>query len=356
MYMNIYRFIACSILLFVPIGSVTAATFLAPEGESASVRSEVTGDLYAASNAVIVAAPVHGDIFAVGESVDISGTSDASIFAAGRSVTISGDVHDDIRVAGTSISVSSAIAHDAFTVGSSVVMGPDASVGGDLYAAGSDVTIAGTIQGNVTVTGERVRIAKTAIITGNVTSYGTPAVIEDGATIKGTTKTVAEEMGNRAPSRRDTVASLVRNAASRALLAGILLWLAPLFVPGMQAKGTNATLTSGLIGLGIVLLFLPATLLLAVTGIGIHAAGLVLTAALLLIVLGIGTSTLLLGGWIMRVVNKKEVTLTWQHAIIGAVGAALISLVGPIGMLALFMIFTIGVGASALAIKSTIYG
>lgn len=354
--MNIYRFLACSALLMLPLGPAVAATFLTPEGESASVRSEISGDLYAASNAVVVAAPVRGDIFAAGDSVDISGTSDASIFAAGRSVTISGDVKDDIRVAGTSISLTSSVAHDAFAVGSSVHIGPEAFVGGDIYTAGSDITIAGTIQGNVNVAGDRVRIAKGASIMGNVTSYGTPAVIEDGAIIKGTTKTVAEDMKNRTPTRRDTAASLIRSAASRALLAVILLWLAPLIVPGIRTKADTAPLYSGLVGLVIVLLFVPVTLLLAVMGIGIHVAGLVLAATLFLIILGIGTSTLLLGGWLMRLFTTTQTPLTWQHAVIGATGAALLSFLGPLGMLALFIIFLVGVGAIALTVKPTIYG
>ncbi|OGY31687.1 MAG: hypothetical protein A3C02_00300 [Candidatus Andersenbacteria bacterium RIFCSPHIGHO2_02_FULL_45_11] len=345
-----------AIAVVVPLSYASAATFVAPEGESASVRQEVTGDVYAASNAVVIAAPVHGDIFAAGDSVDISGQSDASVFAIGRSITVSGDAKDDIRVVGSMVSLTAATAHDVFAAGSSVFLGPESSAGGDAYLAGSDITVAGTIRGSLRIAGEKVTIAKTAIITGDLITYGNDPIIEDGATIGGKTTTIAAAAHPQKERRQNVFGHLIRSAASAALLAYALILLAPLFMAAMYARANTSPVHSGLIGLGILLLFFPLAVILAITGIGFQLAALVGTTTLFLIMIGMGTSTVLLGAWSMKLVTKKDNLLTWQHAVIGGVAATLISLMGGIGFIVLFIIFLIGLGVAAHTLKHIIYG
>ncbi len=345
-----------AILLIAPLSYVSAATFVAPKGESASVREEVTGDVYAASNAVIIAAPVHGDIFAAGDSVDISGQSDASVFAAGRSVTVSGNAKDDVRVAGNMVSLTATVTHDVFAAGSSIFLGPESSVGGDAYLGGSDITIAGTVRGTLHVAGEKVTIAKTAVIAGDVITYGKAPIIEEGSTIRGKTTTVAAKTRPEEDRRQHAIGGLVRSAVSAALLAYALILLAPLSMTAAYARANSSPVRSGLLGLGIIILFFPLALILAITGIGFHLAALVGTTAIFLIVLGMGTSTTLLGAWLMKLITKKDAPLTWQHAVIGGVAATLISITGGIGFIVLFVIFLLGLGATAHSLQQIIYG
>lgn len=354
---RLYIVAIVAVLLTFPILHVSAATFLAPKGDSVSVRSEVAGDVYAANNAVVIAAPVHGDIFAAGESVDISGTSDSSIFALGRTLTVSGTAKDDVRVAGNTVSLTAATAHDVFAAGSTVFLGPQSSVGGDAYLGGSDITIAGTIQGTLRVAGERVTITKTAVIRGDVIAYQNKPIIEDGATISGKTTTIIPAATPGKPSQQNAMGQLVKSAASRALLAFALLWIAPMFMKSIKEQSHTSAMHSGLLGLATIILFIPLTLIIAITGIGLPVAMLVLISAMLLIVVGMGSATLLLGSYLTKLVAKKDSSpsLSWQHAVVGGVAAALIMLAGGVGFLILSVIFLIALGATMLTLKNTIH-
>ncbi len=347
---RLFRLSLFMLLLAFPLSEVTAATFVALKEESASVRQEVTGDLYATSNAVIIAAPVRGDIFAAGSSVDISGSSDASVFAVGEGVTISGEVTDDVRVAGVSIALTSKTAHDVFAAGSTISLGPQSFVGGDAYLAASDVTIEGTINGTLRVAGERVTITKTAIIRGDVITYQNKPVIEDGATIGGKTTTIAPATTEQQSNRQDGIWRLVQSVISRAILAFALIWIAPLMMTTMRNHAVSAPVRSGLLGLAVIILCIPLTIIIAMTGVGLPVAALVFAASMLLIIIGIGSSIVLLGSYIMKLITTKDpsASLSWQHALVGGVATALIMLAGSVGFLILFIVFVIALGATIL--------
>lgn len=364
--MNILFFrtiILSALLTALPMSHAIAATFIVPQAELASLRSETSGDVYAASNSVVIAAPVHGDIFAGGDSVDISGKSGESVFAIGRSVVVSGTVGDDVRVLGRSISLTSNAAHDVFAAGSSIFLGPESSVGGDAYLTGGDITIAGTINGSLRVAGDHVTIAKTAVILGDITTYTNKPIIEEGAKIAGNVTTIVAPITHKQSDQRNMAGLLVKSAVSRGLLALILLFIAPLFARAALEHATSSPARSGLLGLAIIVLFLPLVFILAITGIGIHTAALVFTGSLFFIVLGIGSSLLLLGLLAAKLLMKKDLPvakttppITWKHALIGGVAATLISLAGWVGFLVLFVMFLIGLGATVKALKAIVYG
>lgn len=358
MHMNssLFRSIAISVaLILAPVPYVHAATFLAPQGESASVRSETSGDLYAASGAVIVAAPVHGDIFAVGNTVDISGSSDASVFAAGRGVSVSGSVKDDVRVAGNTVSITSSIAHDAFIGGSTVFVGPDSIIGGDAYIAGNEVVIAGAIHGDVRVTSQHITVANTAVITGNLTTYQYAPKIEDGAKILGKVTTITTPVQDTQVERGSEIGSIAKSATSRALFALLLIWLAPTFIQATLTHATQKPVVSGFIGLGILVAFLPITLILAITGIGMHVAAFVFTVTMCCIALGTGVSAILIGNVILKGIEKKDSPL-WHSALLGSIGVTIVSLLGGVGFLALCILFLIGSGSAAQTLKEKLHG
>lgn len=349
----IFRLLLLTAMFALSAAYASAATFLAPKGEVASVRQDVSGDIYAASNAVVVAASVHGDIFAAGDSVDISGASDDSIFAVGRSITISGSAGDDVRVAGNSISLTSNVAHDVFAGGSTIFIGPESSIGGDVYVAGNDITIAGTITGTLRVAGERVTIAKTAVITGDLITYQNQPTIEQGATIKGTTTTVMPPVDTQY-ARRPGIIVFVKSAVSRALLAFLLIWMAPRFSSAVLSIVRTRTAHTSVLGLAIAIIFLPLTFLLLITGIGLHIALLIGATSLFLVILGTGYATLFLGYLAGTLLSKASLP-AWQQAALGGIVAAAITLIGGIGFLVLGIFCLIGLGAAARTLKDTLY-
>lgn len=337
--------------------SAFGATFIAPEGEAASVRSETRGDVYAASNAVIIAAPVHGDIFAAGESVDISGTSDNSVFAVGRAITISGDAKDDVRAAGNTISLMSQVSHDVFAAGASVFLGPQSRVGGDAYIAGSDITIAGTIAGTLRVAGEKVTIAKTAVITGDVIAYKNAPMVEDGATISGKTNVIQPKMHPRRERQYTRGTSLIVAGVSRFLFAFCLLSIAPVFVQKVRGIGVAHPFSVGLTGLAACILVLPVTAILLISGIGFHLGIFVLVGMVFFAVLALACSSLITGHILMQLFAKDKVepSLTWKHAAAGAVTLSVISMLGPLGALVLCLLFLISLGAILKITKELFY-
>lgn len=343
-----------ALLLAIPSTGL-AATFLAPSNETASVRSALTSDLYTASKSVVVAAPVQGDIFAAGDSIDISSITDQSIFAAGNSISLTGDVRDDVRVAGNIVTLTGSVAHDIFAAGSHVAIAPSASIGGDVYIAGQDTVISGTVQGNVRATGERILVTKDASINGSLTTYGEEPIIEEGAIIKGETKTIARaqiQREQRAP--QSILIRSIRSAASHLVLALILLFGAPKLAKHTQELFTKSPVQSAGIGLLWLVLLLPVSILLIASFIGMPVGFFLLLITIPLCIASIAASTLALGGLAYKLMKKPDAPLTWQHALVGAVVLAVLMLLGPIGFIVGIVIFFVGLGSTLRALANAL--
>ncbi len=79
-------------------------------------RDEIIGDdLYVAANTVTIDGTVKGDVVAFASQIIVNGTIEGDLLAAGQGVLLNGRVGDDMRV-----------------VGQAIVLGPGASVAGDL--------------------------------------------------------------------------------------------------------------------------------------------------------------------------------------------------------------------------------
>lgn len=175
------------LLVLVPVA-------LAQSGEVVHLTGEMQGDQYAAGNRVILeeGAVIHGDLLAVGSTVIVNGTVDGSVMAAGNRVEVRGPVGHAVRIAGgalppaTALIVASDIGGDLIALGSAVEVLSDASVGGnaavfagqvhlggrfagDLQSGGSEVVVAGTVQGNADLECSPCRIGPEAVITGTLT-------------------------------------------------------------------------------------------------------------------------------------------------------------------------------------------
>lgn len=343
-------------VLALPLAHISAATFLPANSEVTSVRDAVEGDLYAANSSLVIAAPISGDIFAAGDSIDISGSSTQSVFAAGRTITISGNVGDDVRIAGNILSVSSSIAHDIFAAGSAITLSEKARVGGDLYVAGENLIISGTVAGDVRFTGSSLRITDTATITGDVTVYGNnDPVIEDGATITGniTTQRVTHEEGDES---RSMISGVGKGALAQLALALALFFLAPVALKQTHEVFLARPFTSFIIGALWIILFLPITMLLLVSGIGSLLGLLLMIATAPLLIAAIAVAVISIGELAERVFSKKQQPLSWQHAVYGAVIMFAATFVGPLGFLLVAILVTTAFGSLLKATWNMVSG
>ncbi|MDA1168791.1 MAG: polymer-forming cytoskeletal protein [bacterium] len=351
-----HKFIGISLyLLFFSVSPAHGATFLPISNEAASLRSEASGDVYAASKFVVIAAPVQGDIFAAGDGVDISGSSSASIFAVGRNLNITGDANDDVRIAGSIISVDSNIAHDLFALGSQIFISKDTQVHGDAYIAGENVTISGTVHGNVRATGSKITFTNDAVVMGDITVYGNAPTIEDNAKISGKVTTIAPQTDTKKVSRGIALRTLLTTIVSTAVLALALLYSAPILVAKSKDLVSQRPIQSAIIGLLWLLLCIPATILFLTTSIGIFIGLFVLTSTIPLLIIAFGFVIIATGSIIYRLMLKKD-GVAWQHVLIGAAVVGLVAQLNVIGFLLITTAFLIALGAILNAFWSLIQG
>jgi cytoskeletal protein CcmA (bactofilin family) len=356
--MNTKPYIAGVIALFLialPFGSSHAATFLPLSEEVASLRSETKGDVYAASNSVVITAPVEGDIFAVGDSVDISGSSGASIFALGRTLSLSGESKDDVRVAGNMISIGSQIAHDLFAAGSSIFISQDSHVHGDAYVAGESITISGTIHGNVRAAANKVTITKDAVLMGDLIVRGNAPIIEDGATVSGKVQTIAPSKSTDTRREGFSVGRFIASVLSAAVLALLLLFSAPALVTRSKEIIQKSPAQSGIIGLIWMVLCIPVTFLLLMSGIGVYVGIFFLTVTIPLAIIAFGLMVITTGSILYRLLTKKTSTILYD-ALIGALVVSLVAFLGPLGFVLICIAFLIALGAVLKALWSMIQG
>lgn len=85
---------------------------------------------------------------------------------------VDGPVHGSIRAAGQSVQVRNHVDGDMLASGNSVSVVGDSSVGRDVLAAGTTLSIAGPVGRNVNASGQEVRISDTVggDISGNITN------------------------------------------------------------------------------------------------------------------------------------------------------------------------------------------
>ena len=114
-----------------------------PAGET------VEGDLYAASNTIVIDGTVEGDLVAAGGDIQVNGTVSGDVIAAGGNVTVAGTVEGDARLAGGQLTVSGEIGEDLLVAGGQATITASGSVGEDLIAAAGQLTIAGSVAGSV---------------------------------------------------------------------------------------------------------------------------------------------------------------------------------------------------------------
>jgi len=165
----------------------------------------IDDDLYVAGNEIIIDGTVNGDIFAVANTITINGIVNGGVTLAGETVTVNGQITRSARLAGTTIKVNGNINGDLLVGGNNVIVTNTGRIGGDfLFGAstvringaiegyikggGSEVTVSNRVGGDIELMVDKLTIASTANIQGNLTYVSeNEANIQSGAQIVGTT-------------------------------------------------------------------------------------------------------------------------------------------------------------------------
>lgn len=342
-------------------------------GGNVDVDAEVKGDVFAAGGTVRLMGAVAEDVFLAGGRVNMAGAVGGDVHLAGGILNISGDVGDSLIAGGGSVNLDGSVAGKAILAGGQIDIGHASVIGGQAVLTGGEVIHRGRIDGNLRVSGNRVVILGTvsgdvdasarhltlgpaAVVGGNIIFKGPDAPeISAGAQVAG--DIVHERRMDFTPSP-PMVAAWAATAAAMpyffALIigAGVLL-LAPAYAQRLTARLRDRPLPS--FGLGVLLVFGVPVLLLAVmaTIIGIPIAILGFAAYMVLLMVGLPLGVLAISGrWSMRPGVPVSRANTVGIYALTLLGAFIIVLVPFLGFLALWIVWSAGIGGGVLALRT----
>lgn len=335
------------------------------------------GDAYLAGRTVTLDDAVPGDLFAAGNRIMVDRAVEGAAHLAGRSVSVDGDVAGNLYAMGMTIASDGAVGGNATLMGQSVTVLE--AVGGNLRAMGADVTISAPVAGSAILGGDLVSLdgeisgdlafsaaeiqwGEAARVSGQVHVYA-----EDDATVEVPARVAPADRVTLHPIEawhRDMpmdmdaayerpgfwarLGSLFGKVLVTGLLATGLAVLAPGFTASLRERALERpgrSLWIGALGLSATI---GATVVLAMTGIGIFVAPLAIFAAIALGLAGYVIGAYLLGVWAVKVTGQGLPARAADRAIAAFVGAGLLTflaLVPFIGWFAVVMVLLAGVGA-----------
>lgn len=280
------------------------------------------GNIFAADQVVdIRASDVVRQIFAAGENVWVDATTTQDVHAAGRYVTIRNGAGQDVYATGWNVSVDGPVGADVYAAGRYVdVRG---TVAGSLFLAAEIVEIQGRIDGDVFVAAETLVMGPEASIGGKLRyKLGQPLRIPDGAVRSG--DVVGDVETEAQPNKKTRVAVDIWASLhlSFAVIGLLVVALAP--VPAMRsavqvASSPWSALLWGFLKLAAALVMI---ILLAVTVVGIPMALILLLALPHILMLSYLSGAM---GWACLAARLTRQTpyLRWYSR----VGALLVALV-----------------------------
>jgi len=354
-------------LILLPLGAAKAMD--AKTGDSIYISKDeiVSGNLYAAGNAITIDGNISGDLIAAAQTINVNGRVEGDIIAAAQNITINGEVGGNIRVAGTSITLNGPVARNVNAFGSNVILGSSSSVGWDVFAAGATLESRGTISGGLSgsagcalISG---KVAKNINLKMSENSLGEGLVISPEAAVGGdiiyTAKkslqlsdkaTIGGKVEQKTPQIKTTNwfalwAWAKLFAIFSALVVGlVLVFIAKKITPKIIKKIEDRPLQALLPGLVIMLILPPIALLLAFTVIGIPLALIIVAWWLIATYVAKVFTAILVGEIILKnLIKKRDVKLIWS-LVLGVIVCWLLFAIPFVGWIISLIAIWLGLG------------
>lgn len=318
-----------------------------------------------AGNLVRVDGTVEGTTFAFGQEVQINGVIDGDLFVAAQTVTINGKVNGNIYSAGQKVSFGTQTTGDVFAAGQTIDIGKEAVIGRDLFAVGSsvfqqgtvgrlfsgaasDISISGSVRGDVNLEGAGIKLQEGANISGNL-SYTAPqkAAIASGSKING--KTSWQYKAPAANKENTTPASFIWRVLW-SIFSALLIWfLISIWKPDFWAKDAQMIAEQPLKTIGVgVLAFITTpflAILIMVTIIGIPLAIIMLLVYGICFYLSKIAVAVFVGSWLTKRFGWTEIHKGIWSVLLGLTILALLTKVPVLGWLIWIIIVFAGMGA-----------
>jgi len=358
------------LFVFIP-APASAADIRLGENVFLSANEYVADNMYVSGGQVTLSGTLARDAAVVGGRVIINGIVLGDVLAAGGTIDVLDRVSGDVRVLGGQVTVAGSVNGDLIIVGGNVHLLPGSVVSGDAIIVGGQLTVDGTINGATRLYGGDVTVnglmgSMISIRAGNAVSFGDKAVIGSPLVYSSPHEALISEKAQLGsditfheldiPTRSLGPTGLAAVLAAVAgvivitkLLSGIVAAIALVLVfPKFSIMVTDSVFQNfwKSVGVGFVLfIVIPAVIVVfAITIIGLLVAFAVgIAYAFLLIASGIYAG-ILTGSLIARRL-KKENTVSWKWAALGAFVLFVISLLPFVGWVIAFVLFLAALGA-----------
>ncbi len=334
-------------------GSYTDMQFLA--GRSVHIKADVADDVFAAGRNVTFDGAAAENAIAAGYDVELRGGTVADMITAAANISIAGSIEDDLVAAARSMRIASegVVGGDARLAAETIDM--EGRINGSLRAAARRITVAGEIGGKADFLAERIVIGPGASIAGDLIYRGeADPEIADGATIEGEVRHVEIDV----PDLTSVGFAMLRVGLvimlSWAIAILLLVAVIQLAFPGLMANAAGhlrARPWSSL-GRGIAIMLLAVVLagLLFISVLGIPlGAALAMTVAILAL-LGLVAVSYCIGLFIGR---RQQGSAGIQiggrvgWAIAGAIILGVVTMIPFIGGLVVALAIAAGFGAAS---------
>ncbi len=320
---------------------------------SITVNDKMEGSGFVAGNTVNISNEVDGILFGAGNVINVNSTSDY-MFVAGNAVNINASSFKDGFFAGTNVEINDVnVARDLYVAGSNVKI--TGSVGRNLFIAGSDVVIDGAINGNVYIDATSITINSNTNITGNLKynedaeiTMSKDSVIGSKSTYKNTSSGLGFYEGK---SLTNVIINKLVNTLFDLLNILVVGLLMVLLIPKLFTKireiDNNRLLPSFAWGLLILVAVPVLALILMITYVGISCGFVVIALYGVLVYIASILSTFKITSAIL----KDKVKNPYLVLLIGLTCLYLIKLIPFVGGLVSFACLCLGLGLLTNIIK-----
>lgn len=281
-----------------------------------------------------------------------------NLYLAGGNPTVNGSVNGDLYVAGGNIVVSGDVTEDLVAAGGNITL--TGNVGGDVRVFGGSVLIDGQVGGELLVSGGEVAIGPETTVDNDLWAAGGRVEVAPEAIILGEiTIESGEEQGKKLEDFKEPAEAFLSAAffmgqifliLSYFVIAALYLGLFPNIVKKISVRAVEKDGFWLGLGLGLLIIIVTpiAALFLIFTGVGAMLGALLFLAYAAYIIVNMVFAGLIFGAVTKKWITKvKKVEADWAWGLGGIAVLHLLTLVPVIGWVIGFVFFLFSVGTMA---------
>lgn len=356
-------------LLIIPT-STSAAEIKSTENLYVPQEETIDGNLYAASNNIIIDGDISGDLIALAKTITINGRLEGDLISLAQTITINGEINGNIRSMSDTMNLNGIIARNVNFIGNNLNIKKNAQINWDLITGALNTNIEGTVKGNVngssnniTLTGEigknfnfghknkvqKIIIGPEANINGDfLYNEESNLDISEQANITGKTRLIKEENNNKNSNQK--IWSFIYTIFAILTIGLILSTLGKNHLKNLDKileKNKNKAINWGLLTSLIVPL---SAILLIFTMIGIPLALILIILWLIFLCLGKIIIAILLGKYLLNKFIKTKQSFT-VYLIVGVIILYLLCAIPYLGWIVSFIASFTGLGLILIYFK-----